>query len=53
MTLDPILYLYMWAESQLAKIMYNNIIQVAALAPLVLLLVLEPRCDHLVVAHLN
>ena len=28
-------------------------IQVAALAPLALLLLLEARCDHLVVAHLN
>ena len=33
---------------------YINIhIQVAALAPLALLLLLEARCDHLVVAHLN
>ena len=30
-----------------------NAIQVAALAPLALLLLLEARCDHLVVAHLN
>ena len=29
------------------------ILQVAALAPLALLLLLEARCDHLVVAHLN
>ena len=28
-------------------------LQVAALAPLALLLLLEVRCDHLVVAHLN
>ena len=28
-------------------------IQVAALAPLALLLLLKVRCDHLVVAHLN
>ena len=28
-------------------------VQVAALAPLALLLLLEARCDHLVVAHLN
>ena len=31
----------------------NNKLQVAALAPLALLLLLEARCDHLVVAHLN
>ena len=31
----------------------NIILQVAALAPLALLLLLEARCDHLVVAHLN
>ena len=30
----------------------DNTIQVAALAPLALLLLLEARCDHLVVAHL-
>ena len=29
------------------------LLQVAALAPLALLLLLEARCDHLVVAHLN
>ena len=34
--------------------MYNdiyNILQVAALAPLALLLVLEARCAHFVIAH--
>ena len=30
-----------------------NKLQVAALAPLALLLLLKVRCDHLVVAHLN
>ena len=30
-----------------------NVVQVAALAPLALLLLLKVRCDHLVVAHLN
>ena len=29
------------------------VLQVAALAPLALLLLLKVRCDHLVVAHLN
>ena len=31
----------------------NYAIQVAALAPLALLLLLKVRCDHLVMAHLN
>ena len=31
----------------------NYIIQVAALAPLALLLVLEARCAHFVIAHFN
>ena len=30
-----------------------NILQVAALAPLALLLVLEARCAHFVIAHFN
>ena len=32
---------------------YHNNIQVAALAPLALLLVLEARCAHFVIAHFN
>ena len=34
-------------------IINNSYLQVAALAPLALLLLLEARCDHLVGAHLN
>ena len=35
------------------KLEYIHIVQVAALAPLALLLVLEARCAHFVIAHFN
>ena len=49
---DPDLYFLLFSIVH-TSVVHVYIIQVAALAPLALLLVLEARCAHFVIAHFN